>query len=281
MQHKEVMLFMPYAKIDDSLSLYYHIKGDGLPVVFIHPFVMGHNVFLHQEELADRYKTIFFDLAGHGRSSKGNKPVTIRGLAEDLKKMLDELGIEKVVLCGYSYGGLVAQEFAMKYPERSEALILSGGFSKIDTLIPKFIIKLVMLMVKFGQVSLAAKWQAKFHKGDPGDEKKIFEYAKRSDAQRCYEYCKAGLQYDSTDSLGRLELPILLVYGSLEKPMHHYRIPFQKKTPQTQVVYIKSGTHQLPPRSYPEFNAILDRFLQPLNERFKLESNMKKEAGLG
>ncbi|MBS8265337.1 alpha/beta hydrolase [Mesobacillus boroniphilus] len=272
---------MPYAKIDDSLSLYYHIKGNGLPVVFIHPFVMGHNVFMHQEALAERYTTIFYDLAGHGWSSKGNQPVSIEGLAADLKRLLDELGIEKVVLCGYSYGGLVAQEFALKYPERSEALILSGGFSKIDTLIPKFIIKLVMLMVKFGQVSLAAKWQAKFHKCGPEDERKIYEYARRSDARRCYEYCKAGLNYDSSNQLNKLDMPILLVYGSLEKPMHHYRIPFQKKAPNMQVVYIKNGTHQLPPRSYHEFNKIVDRFLQKLNERFKLESNKKKEAGLG
>ena len=266
---------MPYAKIDDSLSLYYHIKGDGLPVVFIHPFVMGHNVFKYQEALSDRYKTIFFDLAGHGRSSRGNKPVSIAGIAEDLKEMLDELGIEKVVLCGYSYGGLVAQEFALKYPERSEALILSGGFSKIDTLIPKFIIKLVMLMVKFDQVSLAAKWQAKFHKYDPKDEKEIFELACRSDSQRSYEYIKSGLHYDSSSQLHKLDMPILLVYGSLAKPMHRYRIPFQKKAPQTQVVFIKKGTHQLPIRSYQDFNAIVDTFLKPLND------NNKKEAGLG
>lgn len=266
---------MPYAKIDDSLSLYYHIKGDGLPIVFIHPFVMGHNVFKYQEALSHRYKTIFFDLAGHGRSSKGNKSASIAVLADDLKKLLDEIGIEKAVLCGYSHGGLVAQEFALKYPERSAALILSGGFSKIETFIPKLIIKLVQIMVKFGQVSLAAKWQAKFHKCDPEDEKEIFELARQSDAQRSYEYIKSGLQYDSTSQLSKLEMPILLIYGSLEKPMHRYRIPFQEKAPQTQVVFIKHGTHQLPPWSHQEFNAIVDTFLQPLDD------NKEKQAGLG
>ena len=271
---------MPFAKIDESLSLYYHTKGEGLPVVFIHPFVMGHNVFMHQEALAERYMTIFYDLAGHGQSSKGNEPLSIAGLAEDMKKMLDELGINKVVLCGYSYGGLVAQEFALKYPERAEALILSGGFSKIDNLIPKFIIKLVMLMVKFGHVSLAAKWQAKFHKCNREEEKEIYEYARQSDAQRCYEFCQAGLNYNSTDSLHKLDLPILLVYGSLEKPIHHYRIPFQRKNPNTQVVYIKYGTHQLPLRSYIQFNKIVNRFLQPLNEQFNVKQN-KQKAELG
>ena len=265
---------MPYAKIDDSLSLYYNIKGDGLPVVFIHPFVMGHNVFKYQEALSHRYKTIFFDLPGHGQSSKGSKSASISGFADDLKKLLDELGVEKPVLCGYSHGGLVAQEFALKYPERSAALILSGGFSKIETFIPKLIIKLVQLMVQFGQVSLAAKWQAKFHKCDHEDENEIFELARQSDAQRSYEYIKSGLHYDSTSQLHKLDMPILLIYGSLEKPMHRYRIPFQKEAPQTQVVYIKHGTHQLPPWSHQNFNAIVDIFLQSLN-------NKEKQTGLG
>src|SRR5690606_33292022 len=100
--------FMSYAKIDDSLTLYYQTKGEGLPIVFIHPFVMAHNVFMHQEPLAEKYQTIFFDMAGHGNSSKGDVPLTIELLAEHLKKLLDRIGIDKVVVCGYSHGGLVA-----------------------------------------------------------------------------------------------------------------------------------------------------------------------------
>lgn len=96
---------MPYAKIDESLSLYYQIKGQGLPIVFIHPFVMGHNVFMHQEQSAENYQLIFYDLAGHGQSAKGRLPLTIDLLAKQLKELLDQLRVEKAVLCGYSHGG--------------------------------------------------------------------------------------------------------------------------------------------------------------------------------
>jgi hypothetical protein len=53
--------------------------------------------------------------------------------------------------------------------------------------------------------------------------------------------------------------------------MHHYRIPFQQAAPQTEVVMIKNGTHQLPPRSFVEFNSIADRFLQPVKEQYYLD----------
>lgn len=255
---------MPYAAIDDSVRLYYKVKGEGLPIVFIHPFVMGHNVFMHQTPLAAHYKTIFLDLRGHGQSSKGNLPITIDLLANDLKKLLDQLGIDKVVLCGYSQGGLVAQEFALLFPERTHALILSGGFSELNNFTPRFFIKSVEKLARFGLVSVAAKLQAKMNKRFPEDEKRIFEYGKKTDGKRAAEFCKAGLIYNSTHSLYRLEMPILLVYGTLETPMHHYLIPFEKAAPQTQVVFIEKGTHQVPPKSFEQFNAAVHRFLQSL-----------------
>ncbi|MDN7242756.1 alpha/beta hydrolase [Planococcus sp. N028] len=259
---------MPYAEIDDSLSLYYHIKGEGMPIVFIHPFVMGHNVFMHQERLAEHYKTIFFDLTGHGNSLKGNEPITIGLLADHLKELLDQLDCEKVVVCGYSHGGLVAQEFALKYPERTIAVILSGGYSELNNFSPIFFIKSVMYMAKFRQIPLAAKLQAKLNKHYPEDEEKIYELARKSDPQRAYEFCKNGLGYKSTYSLHRLKMPILLVYGTLEKPMHHYQIPFLKEAPQTEVVYVDKGTHQVPPGSFQEFNAAVHQFLKPINESY-------------
>lgn len=262
---------MPYAKIDDSLTLYYHTQGEGLPIVFIHTFVMAHNVFMHQEALSGSYQTLFFDMAGHGNSTSGNVPLTIELLADHLKKLLDRIGIDKVVVCGYSHGGLVAQEFALNYPERTAALILSGGYSELNNFTPKFFIKSVMYLAKFRMVPVAARIQAKFNEYYPGDEEKIYRLARKSDPQRAYEFCRNGLNYVSTHSLYRLKMPILLVYGTLEKPMHHYRIPFQKAAPQTQVIFIEGGDHQVPPRSFRKFNRAIDHFLQPIAAQYHNE----------
>ena len=264
---------MPYAKIDDSLTLYYQTKGEGLPIVFIHPFVMAHNVFMHQEPLADEYQTIFFDMAGHGNSTAGDVPLTIELLAEHLKKLLDRIGIGKVVVCGYSHGGLVAQEFAFNYPERTIAIILSGGYSELNNFSPKFFIKTVMYLAKFRMVPVAAKLQAKLNKYYPKDEGEIYGLARKSDPQRSYEFCRTGLDYVSTYSLHRLKMPILLVYGTLEKPMHHYRIPFLKAAPQTQVVFIEGGDHQVPPRSFRKFNAAVNSFLQPIAAKYNADDS--------
>lgn len=255
---------MPYAEVRKNLTMYYQVKGKGMPIVFIHPFVMGQNIFMHQDSLTNKYKIIRYDLPGHGQSSNGTSPLTIQLLAEDLKNLLNHLGIEKAAVCGYSHGGLVAQEFALTYPDRTHALILSGGYSKLTSFTPRFFIKSVMVMAKMRQIRLAAKLQAKLNKNFSIDEKEIYEYAENSDAKRSYEYCKAGLQYNSTPILNRLTMPVLLIYGSLEKPMHRYRIPFQQAAPQTKVTFIQNGTHQLPSKSFPAFNAAVDSFLQAI-----------------
>lgn len=245
-----------------------------MPIVFIHPFVMGHNVFMHQEKLAEKYQTIFYDLAGHGRSSKGDKPLTISLLAEHLKVLLDQIGVDKVVVCGYSHGGLIAQEFALKYPDRVIAMILSGGYSELNNFTPIFFIKSVMYLAKLRMIPVAARLQAKLNKHYPEDEQKIYQLAKKTDPERSYEFCRNGLDYVSTYSLHRLKMPILLIYGTLEKPMHHYQNPFLQKAPQTEVIYIDKGTHQVPPGSFHEFNGAVQQYLKPINERFIQEQNL-------
>lgn len=257
---------MPYAIIDDSVSLHYQIKGQGLPIVFIHPPVMGQQVFMHQESLSDEYQTVFYDLRGHGKSSSGTIPLSISLLAHDLKALLDRIGIEQAVICGFSNGGTVAQEFALLFPERTAALILSSAYPKVDHLGLKSLIYFGMAMAKLRQIPAVAKMQAKTHKYYQSDEKKFFDYGKIADADKVYEFCKAGLHYNSTYSLYRLTMPVLLVFGTLEKPMHHHRKPFLQSARNVQVVYIEGVSHEVPPKKFKEFNETVRRFLQNMNK---------------
>lgn len=253
---------MPYAAIEDSVSLYYHVEGAGVPIVFIHPPVLGWKVFKHQQQLAPSHQTIFYDLRGHGQSSVGNTPLSIDLLANDLKKLLDEIGIAKAVICGFSHGGTIAQEFAFLYPERTAALILSGGYPKVDHLSLKSKVYFGMAMAKLRRIPTVAKLQAKSHKYYESDEKELFDYAKQADAERVYEYCQAGLRYNAAPFLSRLRMPILLVYGELEKTMHRHRKPFLKAAPHVEVIYVKRISHEVPPKKYPEFNEIIHNFIQ-------------------
>ncbi|MDN7246805.1 alpha/beta fold hydrolase [Planococcus shenhongbingii] len=253
---------MPYATIEDSVSLYYRVEGEGVPIVFIHPPVLGYKVFKHQEKLAHSWQTIFYDLRGHGQSSRGNTSLSIDLLANDLKKLLDKIGISKAVICGFSNGGTIAQEFALLYPEHTSALILSGGYPKVDHLSLKSKVYFGMVMAKLRRIPTVAKMQAKTHKYFERDEQELFDYAKKADGEKVYEYCKAGLHYNATPFLHRLTMPILLIYGDLEKTMHRHRKPYLKAARNVEVIYVKGISHEVPPKKFPEFNEIVHNFLQ-------------------
>lgn len=76
--------------------------------------------------LARKARVIVPDLRAHGRSEVPSTRWSVADLADDLAATLDQLEIDKVVLAGFSMGGMAAAEFALKYPQRLTGLLLIG-----------------------------------------------------------------------------------------------------------------------------------------------------------
>src|SRR5918998_4767943 len=74
--------------------------------------------------LASRYRCLRYDTRGHGRSPAANGPVTVDALADDLAGLLDAIGIAAAHVVGLSLGGMTAQAFAVRHPQRTESLVL-------------------------------------------------------------------------------------------------------------------------------------------------------------
>lgn len=111
-----------------DIKLNYIDKGTGEPLILLHGNGEYLEYFEHQiEYFSKEYRVIALDTRGHGKSPRGDKPFTIRQFADDLKEFMDELGIEKAHILGFSDGGNIAMIFAMKYPERVEKVIMNGA----------------------------------------------------------------------------------------------------------------------------------------------------------
>jgi pimeloyl-ACP methyl ester carboxylesterase len=77
------------------------------------------------DALAENYRVINFDYTGYS-SSTGTANQTITGFANDVKDLAEALGLQKILLCGWSFGGLVAQTATVEYPELISQTILLG-----------------------------------------------------------------------------------------------------------------------------------------------------------
>ena len=107
--------------------IYLQDKGSSIPILFLHGFTGSHRSW---DEVLEKIKvsTVTIDLPGHGKSIFNNlrKDYNIDDWCEDFNKILGTLKISKIDLCGYSMGGRLAINFASKYPEKFNKLILES-----------------------------------------------------------------------------------------------------------------------------------------------------------
>lgn len=118
---------MPYAHVDD-LDVYYETHGDGPPIVLLHGGL--HTIELSFARmlpaLARTRKVIAIELQGHGHTADTDREFTLEHLADDVVGVLDEVDVERADFLGYSLGGLVALQVAMRHPARAGRLAVAG-----------------------------------------------------------------------------------------------------------------------------------------------------------
>lgn len=106
--------------------------GAGAPVVLLHGFPLDRRMWQEQHEALAGCRLFLPDLRGHGASEASPPPYSMVSLAEDLRRELDHLGLDRIALGGLSMGGYVALAFAARYPERLAALLLLDTHPKAD-----------------------------------------------------------------------------------------------------------------------------------------------------
>ena len=109
----------------NGIDLYYEEHGEGEPLLLIMGW--GGNAATWKPQLpglAERFRVIAFDNRGVGRSSAPEAPYSIAQMAEDTLGLLDALRVPRAHVFGISMGGMVAQELALRHPERLDALVL-------------------------------------------------------------------------------------------------------------------------------------------------------------
>lgn len=123
---------MPTAKVGD-INIYYESHGDGEPLLLIMGLgldLTGWELF-QIPEFSKRYRVIAFDNRGVGRTDAPDVPYSIEMMADDTAGLLDALVIEKAHVLGVSMGGMIAQEFVLKHPQRAKGLILATTAAKV------------------------------------------------------------------------------------------------------------------------------------------------------
>jgi pimeloyl-ACP methyl ester carboxylesterase len=251
---------LPTLKIN-GVNLYYQVKGNGIPIIFVHPPLLSSINFKYQiEGLSNKFKTIVFDIRGHGNSTFSDEPLTYPLISHDIKQILDHLNIDKALLCGYSTGGSIVLDFLLTYPGRASGGILLGAMSEVNDWSLKNRISLAAMLAKTKALDALAISICFGNSNNRKMFKDLYLDAKKGNIKNIEQYYRYSLIYNCTAQLNRIKHPVLSIYGEKDTGFHHYAHLINEKLPNNELVFIKKGKHQLPTKSAVEVNKLIYQF---------------------
>ena len=260
---------MPKTKTNDILT-YYEIHGKGKPFVLIHGLGTSHNAWDPQTKyFSKKYKVITYDLRGHQKSQGSERKYSCELMADDLKALLDHLNIKKPIICGISLGGMIAQQYAVKYNGDLGGLILSDTATSPGYFFREALQKIILpkFGVKYLIKNLTKERSAKiflsfFRKMNP-DLKEYFkneffklgkkEFSKMIDAIYDFHLLE----------LSKIKVPTLIVVGELErKAVFSQSKNMRDIISNSFIVEIKNSVHVSNLENPEQFNKELEKFLK-------------------
>jgi pimeloyl-ACP methyl ester carboxylesterase len=124
----------------NGLEMYYEIHGTGRPLVVLHGAYMTIDAMGEiVASLAETRQVIAVELQGHGHTADIDRPITYEGMADDTAALLRHLGIEKADVFGYSMGGGVALQIAIRHPEVVRKLVVASASYTSDGMYPELL----------------------------------------------------------------------------------------------------------------------------------------------
>ncbi|OBA03930.1 alpha/beta hydrolase [Paenibacillus polymyxa] len=242
-------------------SMHYIDSGEGTAILFIHPPVLTSLSFTYQiQGLSPYFRTIAFDIRGHGKSLPSEQTITYPLIVEDIKHLMDRLNLDKVFLCGYSIGGSIVLEFLLTYPDRVWGGIVISGMSEVNEWRLRNKISLGIALSKIGAVGTIALSNAWSQTKRLSLFRRLFNDAKKGNPRNVEQFYRYSLKYNCTSRLGEIQLPVLLVYGKEDQHFHRYANLLHQQLPKSELVFIKKADHRLPTKAAGTLNELIKQF---------------------
>jgi len=266
---RALVLFAAVARSGDGVPIDYTVEGRGEPaLVFVHCWNCDRHFWDAQLRAFRRsHRVVAIDLAGHGQSGKGRKDWTIEAFGDDVKAVVDKLGLKRVVLVGSSMGGPVALEAARKLGDRVVGIVAVDTLQNVEQKAPpEQVDKLLQEMTADykGQTTKFIGENLFSPTTPPAVRKRVLTVATSASPDRSVAMLRAAMLYDPVPPLGEIRVPIRAINSdkyptNVEANRRHI--------PQFDVALMKGAGHYLMLEDPGRFNALLadalSRFEKP------------------
>ena len=256
-----------------NLIIDYNEAGVGMPLVFIPGITEFKEAFQFQFlGLQDSYKIISYDVRqGLKRAGEYNLDL----LVEDLRKFLDALDITSAVICGHSFSGYIAMQFAIQHPERTSALVLISGFPSVPqepadrflasisatghpfhaSIGAKFKLHMTRLLSGRTQRALAMEYEV-------AAVRMIARQAAKTSRTTINQRMRILQKADFRSSLSEIVTPTLVIVGAKDRAFFlSSSQELYENIPDATLEVIEGGGHFCFLTRHDQFNAALDEFI--------------------
>jgi pimeloyl-ACP methyl ester carboxylesterase len=267
---------MPTAGTPDGVKLYYEEIGTGAPIVFVHEFADDIRGWAPQVKFfARRYRTIAFNARGYPPSDVPADPARYSQAqaAEDIKAILDHLGIDRAHVVGLSMGGYATLHFGLMFPERARSLVVGGAGYGSGTERAKFHTDTDYLVKQFdaGMPAVAEFYsrgptRVQFIAKDPVGWQEFHDRLASGSALG-HANTLRGVQrqrpsvFELEANLERLEVPTLIMTGDEDEPCLEPALFMKRKIRSAGLVVIPNAGHAINLEEPDLFNRALLDFL--------------------
>jgi 3-oxoadipate enol-lactonase len=263
---------MPTVNVN-GIEIYYEIAGSGPPLTLI----MGLACSARQWQwmlpvFAESFKVITFDNRDVGRSSKPDMEYTTGLFADDTRALLNALNVTKTHLFGASVGGMIAQKFALKYPDMIDRLVLGctmPSFTHIppapndlQTMQESQVVSIEEGVEKMLQLFLTEQ----FFKEEPDRVARLKEVMmierKEQGQEALYRQLGAAMNHNTVNEVKNINVPTLIISGTSDPmaPVKNARF-LAEQIPNSTLVEIPGGYHAFWVEKFEEACDIIKKFL--------------------
>jgi pimeloyl-ACP methyl ester carboxylesterase len=240
----------------NNVQLYYEIVGNGVPLFYLHGGLSSSKDFSkYVSEFSSDFKVITVDRKGHGRSYDDHEPYSYSSMAESMNLFLEYLGIDSVLVIGWSDGGVVGFHLASKYPSKVKKLIAVSANYLVDGMTKSSIewIKTQLTPVNISKVIPSIENEYKNINPNPNNFANFIN--KTRDMWLSDPYI-------SKEDFVKIKVPVLLVAGDKDDIRLEHMIEMQSLLTNSQLCILPNTTHFVFAESSEIVTKILIEFLK-------------------